>query len=81
VQLLINTYQAFQQAKNDKSTSSLFFTRPEFFDKLAGTNTLREMIKIGKSAEEIKQSWAADLQKFKAQRRPYLLYPDVENSK
>jgi uncharacterized protein YbbC (DUF1343 family) len=39
------------------------------------------MIKIGKSAEEIKQSWAADLQKFKAQRRPYLLYPDVENSK
>ena len=81
VQLLINTYQAFQQAKNDKSASSLFFTRPEFFDKLAGTNTLREMIKIGKSAEEIKQSWAANLQKFKAQRRPYLLYPDVENSK
>ena len=81
VQLLINTYQAFQQAKNDGSASSLFFTRPEFFDKLAGTNTLREMIKIGKSAEEIKQSWAADLQKFKAQRRPYLLYPDVENIK
>ena len=81
VQLLINTYQAFQQAKNDKSASVLFFTRPEFFDKLAGTNTLREMIKNGKSAEEIKQSWAADLQKFKAQRRPYLLYPDVENTK
>ena len=81
VQLLINTYQAFQQAKNDASAPALFFTRPEFFDKLAGTNTLREMIKNGKSAEEIKQSWAADLQKFKAQRRPYLLYPDVESNK
>lgn len=45
-----------------------------FFDKLAGGNTLREQIVSGKSSEEIRQSWQKGLQEFKEMREPYLLY-------
>jgi len=76
VQLLINTYQAFQRMGNEE-LPPIFFTRPDFFDKLAGTNTFREMIKKGKSAQAIKKSWMPALREFKAKRRPYLLYPDT----
>jgi uncharacterized protein YbbC (DUF1343 family) len=32
------------------------------------------MIKEGKSADEIKLMWKDDVEKFKEQRKPYLLY-------
>ncbi len=51
-----------------------FFTR--FFELLTGKAEIREMIKAGKSAEEIKASWKDDVEKFKIQRRPYLLYAE-----
>ncbi len=46
----------------------------DFFDKLAGNNKLRQQIKSGKSAEEIKADWAKDLERYLILRRPYLLY-------
>lgn len=49
-----------------------FFT--PFFDKLAGTHELRRQIEAGKSADEIRRSWASDLEKFNAVRANYLLY-------
>jgi len=49
-----------------------------FFDKLAGSETLRIQIVSGASEEEIRQSWQADLIAFKKLRRQYLLYPDFE---
>lgn len=49
-----------------------FFT--SFFDKLAGCSTIREMIIQGHSAKEIKDSWAKDVEDFKIQRKPYLIY-------
>jgi len=57
----------------DKST---FFTSADFFDKLAGTSTLRKQLEQGKTAAEIQQSWQAGLMEFRSQRLPYLLYPD-----
>ena len=45
-----------------------------FFDKLAGTNKLREQIISGKSSKEIKDSWKEDLNRFKLVRKKYLLY-------
>ena len=51
------------------------FFRP-FFELLVGTDHVRRMIKEGKSAEEIKERWKPDVEKFKAQRKPYLLYPE-----
>jgi len=51
-----------------------FFT--SFFEKLIGVNYVRQMIKEGKSAEEIKARWQADVEQFKVQRKPYLLYDE-----
>ncbi len=64
----VRSYNAFQQ------THTPFFTRPQFFDKLAGTSLLRQQIKDGFTGEQIKASWQADLAAFKKQRAPYLLY-------
>ena len=47
-----------------------------FFEKLIGNGNIRKMIKDGKSADEIKATWKADVEKFKAQRKPYLLYSE-----
>ena len=48
----------------------------EFFEKLIGDGEIRKMIKSGKSAAEIKATWADDVASFKHQRRPYLLYEE-----
>lgn len=44
------------------------------FDRLAGSNLLREMIKDGKTPDEIFASWQKDLTKFNKIRNKYLLY-------
>lgn len=49
------------------------FFRP-FFERLIGRDYVRRMIEEGKSADEIKACWKEDVEKFKEQRRPYLLY-------
>ncbi len=51
------------------------FFRP-FFEKLIGVDYVRKMIKEGKSAEEIQSIWKKDVESFKEQRRPYLLYKE-----
>ncbi len=70
IQTLLNTFNAVKLA------DETFFTRPDFFDKLAGSSSLREDIVAGKNADEIYDSWQADIVKFKAQRAPYLLYSE-----
>jgi len=45
-----------------------------FFEKLIGVDYVRKMILEGKSADEIKAMWAGDVEKFKVQRKPYLIY-------
>lgn len=59
-----------------RDNASEMFTAPAFMDKLAGTDQLRLQISLGLSEAAIKQSWQADLQSFRQQRLPYLLYPD-----
>mgnify|MGYP000286858271 CR=1 FL=1 len=49
-----------------------FFT--SFFEKLIGVDYVRTMIKASKSADEIKAAWKDDVEKFKTQRKKYLLY-------
>lgn len=51
------------------------FFRP-FFELLVGRDYVRKMIKAGKSADEIKAMWKDDVEKFKVQRKPYLLYDE-----
>ena len=47
-----------------------------FFELLIGDKDIRKMIKEGKTAAEIKATWADDVESFKHQRRPYLLYAE-----
>ena len=46
-----------------------------YFEKLAGTATLREQIRQGMSAQKIRESWQPGLKAFLAIRKKYLLYP------
>jgi uncharacterized protein YbbC (DUF1343 family) len=51
-----------------------FFT--SFFEKLIGVGYVRDMVMQGKSASEIKEMWKDDVEQFKLQRKPYLLYQE-----
>lgn len=55
------------------------FFRP-FFELLVGTDYVRKMIKQGCSADEIKARWQEDVERFKSQRKPYLLYKDNDEN-
>ncbi|WP_218419737.1 exo-beta-N-acetylmuramidase NamZ domain-containing protein [Alteromonas lipotrueae] len=69
VEILLSAYAQF------KEEGITFFTRPDFFDKLAGTDSLRQAIIAGKTSNQIQASWAEGLATFKQLRAPYLLYP------
>jgi hypothetical protein len=55
-----------------------FFLKNNFFNKLAGNDILMSQIKKGISENEIRKSWQPKLNKFKAIRKKYLLYPDFK---
>lgn len=61
-------------AYNNLGIGDKFFT--SFFEKLIGNGEIRKMIEEGKSADEIKATWKGDVEKFKKQRKPYLLYAE-----
>ena len=61
-------------AYRDLNIGDKFFT--SFFEKLIGRGDIRGMIEQGMSADEIKATWAGDVEKFKKQRKPYLLYAE-----
>lgn len=70
IEFVIEAYQLLKDKTNFFSQSS--------FDRLAGTSALRYHILSGLSAEQIRQSWVAQIQAFKQIRKKYLLYPDFE---
>lgn len=55
-----------------------FFLESGFFELLAGTLRLREALEAGMSEEEIRASWADEVEAFKQVRKKYLLYKDFE---
>lgn len=63
---------------NKSNFKNSFFSRPDFFDKLAGTDQLRLQIMAGKTEMEIKASWRNELNQYKKMRKKYLLYKDFE---
>jgi uncharacterized protein YbbC (DUF1343 family) len=66
---LIQIYRDYQ----DKES---FFLPGMFFDKLAGSSKLREMIQSGYSEQQIKDTWQPGLNQFKKVRKKYLIYED-----
>lgn len=78
LQYLLEAYKFFPDKEG-------FFIKPKsgkptdyFFNKLAGSNSLMEQIKAGKTEIEIRESWQPALKKFKVIRKKYLLYTDFE---
>ncbi len=67
----IHILHAFYEAAPDKDA---FIARPAAMDRLAGTDRLRMMLRDGRSAHEIIDSWQDDVAAFREQREPYLLY-------
>ncbi len=61
-------------AYRDLDMGDAFFR--SFFELLIGRGDIRGMIEEGKSAAEIKATWAGDVERFTQQRRPYLLYAE-----
>lgn len=61
-------------AYRDLCLGDKFFTN--FFELLIGKGDIRGMIAKGMSAADIKATWAADVARFREQRRPYLLYEE-----
>jgi len=61
-------------AYNNLNIGDKFFT--PFFEKLVGVDYIRKMIIEGKSEEEIRKMWVGDVENFKKQRIPYLLYEE-----
>ena len=49
--------------------------REHEFDLVCGTDEVRKMFQSGRPAAEIWKRWDAGSEKFRQQRRPYLLYP------
>lgn len=74
---IIDTYHSMQA----QGAGGSFFGSPDgaghcWIDYLCGTDQVRLMIEEGRSAEEISASWQEDVENFKAQRKPYLLYEE-----
>ena len=50
------------------------FFNISFFDKLAGSSSLRKQIELGYNEQQIRDSWQEDLNIFKEIRAKYILY-------
>ena len=72
----INLEYVIDAYRNLTKNGKQFYLKSNFFDLLMGTTKVRDMIAQGKSADEIKATWQADVELFKAQRKPYLLYEE-----
>ena len=59
--------------KNNRAEDGDFFITSSF-DRLAGSDQLRQQIMAGKSSEDIRATWQEGLEKYKTMRKKYLLY-------
>lgn len=58
-----------------------FFTNPEFFDKLAGTDKVRRALLEKGTLGGMERVWSEAAAEFDRKRQPYLLYPMQRNSR
>ncbi len=77
LEYVIDAYRALQEQNPGIS----FFGQPDgsghfWIDILFGTDRVRRMIEEGAGPREIEQSWQTEVEAFKEQRRPYLLYEE-----
>jgi len=61
--------------QHQKETGWGWITRRQFFNQLAGSDKLYNQLKAGMSEEQIRATWKADLEHFRAIRKKYAIYP------
>jgi uncharacterized protein YbbC (DUF1343 family) len=71
--LMVEVWLAWQT--RFKAKGMTLIDKPAFFDKLAGTDQLRQQLEQQQTAAQIRQSWKEGLASFARRRAPYLLYP------
>lgn len=65
--------ELYKKAGQDKA---FFFTRPQWFDLLAGTKELRLQLIKEMTEDEIRATWQPELKAYKETRKKYLLYKE-----
>lgn len=75
VEYLVKAYRAVTSQSPEES----FWGNPDtqgryWIDRLSGSDELRTMVTNGRTAQEIKAAWEDDIEFFKEQRKPYLIY-------
>ena len=77
LEYLIDAYNGFQELHPDMDFVDNSKVGDRYWiDNLSGSDDLRNQIIAGKTAEEIKASWQDEINAFKEQRKPYLLYEE-----
>lgn len=61
-------------ARDVLADSAVFINKNSFFNKLAGNSELKDQLYKGWGPNEIRSSWASDLEAFKKIRQKYLIY-------
>lgn len=69
LEYLLDAYKSVAPEVREKFFSS-------FFEKLMGRGDIRGMIERGCTADEIEATWRDDVERFRSQRKPYLLYAE-----
>jgi uncharacterized protein YbbC (DUF1343 family) len=72
------TLKYFMDFYQKYETESDFLIRYSWFNLLAGTDSVLEQIRAGKSEKDIVASWKDELESYMKMRKKYLLYPDFE---
>lgn len=72
LQWLIEMYKAYPE--KDKFFDHTLNKRMNNFNRLAGTESLKQQIIAGKTEQEIRNSWEPGLSQYKLARKKYLLY-------
>ena len=67
LKFLLEAYEAFPRKEE-------FFTN--YFNTLAGCDTLRMQVEAGWDEERIRASWKGELEQYKVKRRKYLIYDE-----
>ena len=73
--LLLNFHKEYHEYLHRAGGGTPFFLANGFFEKLAGTDQLREQVKNQLPEEEIYESWQPKLNAFRKERQAFKRYP------
>jgi uncharacterized protein YbbC (DUF1343 family) len=82
IQIIVTDWKQFDPLQTGLTISTLLIKHfpkeweVKNYDRLLVNLATLEMVKAGKSVSEIRESWKNDLDRFRARRSKYLIYPE-----